>query len=358
MAESKGADQDVTSSRLVVAHQVVADQVVTVGQVAAVKDTTEDENKQANYLETLPGELIGIVASHTDILDNAACPIEASIHKKKSTALHALRLTCKALFRGSEDEWNRRHTQNMVVRLAPGAMHAIMSFSWSPKCFARVAKVDFFPPKTAKLQTDFMVGAHATDFGLLLEGFLRKLSCLQSVEVHDMWPPFGIKQGTSPSLEVSLLLRTLETIEPPKLKRIVLGSLVHSTSSIKLFLRAMGQNLRCLSIQEVDICSGTVNPMLACIRDDLQLNELYLGALRHTEANRHVWFLDAGHIASAREHKWFRGTLSRKLERYSIAWRRLEAIGEGAVKLALNRVLQRSESNLYDASMTKESLGF
>ncbi|PPJ58442.1 hypothetical protein CBER1_08348 [Cercospora berteroae] len=337
MAESTGADQDITSSGLVAAYEVADDQVVTVGQVTAVKGTTEDENKHANYLETLPGELIGIVASHTDILDHAPGPTEASIHKKKSTALHALRLTCKALLRGSEDEWNRRHTQNMVVRLAPGAIHAIMSFYWSPKCFARVAKVDFFPPKTTELQTDFMIGAHATDFGHLLEGFLRKLSCLQSVEVHDLWPPFGIKQGTSPSLEVSLLLRTLERVEPPKLKRIVLGSLILSTSSIKLFLRAMGQNLRCLSIQEVDICSGTVDSMLACIRDNLHLNELHLGALRHTEGNGHVWFLDAEHIASAREHKWFRGTLSRKLERYSIAWRRLEAIGEGAVKLAINR---------------------
>ncbi|MGG6495310.1 UNVERIFIED_CONTAM: hypothetical protein NY603_20530, partial [Bacteroidetes bacterium 56_B9] len=59
-----------------------------------------------------------------------------------------------------------------------------------------------------------------------------------------------------------------------------------------------------------------------------------------------------------RESKWLRNRATGNFERYTIGNCWFQAQGKGAIKLALNRILELEGSDLYDPSLTKGSLGF
>ncbi|PPJ58443.1 hypothetical protein CBER1_08349 [Cercospora berteroae] len=328
------------------------------GRRANPASITTVQREQTIFLDALPSEVIGMIASQMSYAKEPKWryEVEKKEDKEENAGLSAFRLTCKMLNNSSQHEWARRHTTHIVVRLSTADIQLTTSVLANSGRFAKVKSVNFVGPKTEDLPDGGSFSAEqTTELRLSLEGFVRKLSKVEAVEVNGLQ---NIYSASAPSPGLSSLLGALEDVNPSKLQRLRLGDGVYSAATIHSLLRALRANLRFFKVDRFDICDDNVHSTLAFVRDDLLLDELQMTAVRSVvDSEKHSLLHDQFDMGG-RKSKWLRNKATGNFERYTLGNCWFQAQGKGAIKLALNRILELEDSDLYDPSLTKGSLGF
>ncbi|KAF2209106.1 hypothetical protein CERZMDRAFT_100855 [Cercospora zeae-maydis SCOH1-5] len=163
----------------------------------------------------------------------------------------------------------------------------------------------------------------------------------------------------NPSPGAATALRALEEAEMPKLSGIQIVRGHFSSSPIFSLLRKYRPALRSLKIESATLDKDVeMDTMLAVIRDELRMDQLVLECL---EIRKRWDEVNAFHRPSLyrcmvmrREDGCFRSKAIGKLEDYSLGNDWVTVSGQLAVKLAVNEVMQRRESTLYDPRMTRK----
>ncbi|PIA93912.1 hypothetical protein CB0940_05158 [Cercospora beticola] len=328
------------------------------GRRANPASITTVQRQQTIFLDALPCEVIGMIASQMSYAKEPSWryEVEKKGDKEENAGLSAFRLTCKTLNDSSQYEWARRHTTSIVVRLSTADIQLTTSVLANSGRFAKVKSVNFVGPKTEDLPDggSFTV-KHTTELRLSLEGFVRKLSNIEAVEVNALQ---NVYSASAPSPRGSSLLGTLEDVNPSKLQRLQLSDGVYSAATVHSLLGELKANLRFFKVDRFEICDGNAHSTLAFVRDELLLDELQMTAVRSVVDSEKYTLLHDQFDMGGRESKWLRNRATGNFERYTIGNCWFQAQGKGAIKLALNRILELEGSDLYDPSLTKGSLGF
>ncbi|KAM3420958.1 hypothetical protein BST61_g4190 [Cercospora zeina] len=304
---------------------------------AVIKNCSSSRSTESSPLQKLPAEIIGMIATHSE------------------TDLHALRLTCKDLLHGSQDEWNARHMKYFRVALATRLIQHGNSLFAPAGRLGKVKKLLFDTPRERQIATSLSNEDQAMETFDLLSEFLRSCTTIQSVQVnYFVRHEFNGPLAHCPSVH---LLRALRDIRPPTLKTFVLHTGTYPVSLVSSLLESMEISLRFLTIQSVNFSDEAADTLLALTRDRLHLHELHVGSWEHmVESKRKIAF--TGQFAPRRrENKWMLDKLTNELEHYTMGLTWLAARGRHATKLAVNRFFQNDGSHLYDPGMTQESFG-
>ncbi|KAF2209107.1 hypothetical protein CERZMDRAFT_100856 [Cercospora zeae-maydis SCOH1-5] len=326
------------AAQVVGISQGAINQDAAINQGATTGMHSKGEDEQIKHLQGLPNEVIGNIAAHL------------------GADLHALRLACKDLLYGSQDEWNFRHMRFFSIALVPGRIQQAKSVFVPAECLSAVKSLCFSVPRYEQLVTSYSNEDRAIDTFGLLEEFLHGCTTVQSVSVHNcLRRQFEGPLPPCPSLP---LLRALRDNRPRALKTFVLHTGFYPVSLVFELLESMEVNLRFLTIQAINFTDGPADTLLAFIRDRLNLRELHINSWAHIVDFKSKEAFLGGFAPGRREHKWLRDELSRKREHYTMGHAWLEAMGLRAIKLAINRIFQIDGNDLYDASMTQEALGF
>ncbi|WPB02467.1 uncharacterized protein RHO25_007103 [Cercospora beticola] len=288
-------------------------------------NSATDQNKNKNYFQRLPIELVASIARHVDDHpDSREC-------KQKCASLHALRLTCKHLYDSSQDQWARRHLSSLKVPITREAIEHISSVLAPAGLLGRVKQ-------------------------LTLLG-LPPMRRVESINIQDAG---ARRHDISPSCEAALTPRVLAETNLPRVNEIEIITGDFSSDLIASVLSTHKSSLRSLEIDTITINDKDVDKVLALIRDELQLVRVWLMHLSIGTPSRPVEAFAGSRppwAALPREDGCFRGKEVRKIESYSVKDYSVTASGRDAIKLAINKVFERRGSNVFDVSMTRESLG-
>ncbi|CAK1362641.1 unnamed protein product [Cercospora beticola] len=314
-------------------------------------NSATDQNKNKNYFQRLPIELVASIARHVDDHPGSRqC-------KQKCASLHALRLTCKHLYDSSQDQWARRHLSSLKVPITREAIEHISSVLAPSGLLGRVKQLTLLglPPMRREMHT--MAADQVDSLYVLLRTFAQQLSGVESINIQDAG---ARRHDISPSCEAALTLRVLAETNLPRVNEIKIITGNFSSDLIASVLSTHKSSLRSLEIDTITINDEDVDKVLALIRDELQLVRVWLMHLSIGTPSRPVEAFAGSRPPWAplpREDGCFRGKKNRKLESYSVKDYSVTASGRDAIKLAINRVFERRGSTVFDAGMTRESLG-
>ncbi|KAM3420957.1 hypothetical protein BST61_g4189 [Cercospora zeina] len=319
--------------------------------VAGRSTTSADQSKPVNYLQKLPAELIACIAGHTDKV-GIKCTDEnvSDKKKKKDSALHALRLTCKSFYGNSLDEWLARHVRSLRARLAAASIERIIDILGSAGVLGKVKELELLDWRTKSGNVD--------ELYCLLKSFCQHLSGLESIQIWDLNRGY---RDLIPSPEAASAYRALVEAEPPMLSDIEIHGCHLSSSLFFSLLRKYTSTLCSLKIAMATFDNDKeMDTFLAIIRDELRLDKLVLDGLRIGPSfapNALHPPLSEPLLVMEREDGCFRAKGGGKLQNYSLGNYWVRVSGQHAVKLAVNKAFRRRESKLYDPGMTRESPG-
>ncbi|GIZ44578.1 hypothetical protein CKM354_000777300 [Cercospora kikuchii] len=316
--------------------------------VAATNSAT-DQNMEANYLQRLPGELVANIARHVDD--------RPDLCKQKSAALHAMRLTCKHLYNGSQDQWVLRHVRSLKVHLTREAIEHTSSVLAPAGLIGRARHLTLLGPPTTRRDLHTLAADHVDSLYALLRTFVQQLSGIESFGVQDIQ---GRDLDILSSCEAALALRVMAEADLPKINEIIIITGKFSSDLVASVLSTYKSTLRSLEIDTITINDKDIDKLLVLIRDELQLVRVWLMRLSIGTPHRPMDAFAGSRppwAALPREDGCFRGKENRKIESYSVKDYSVTAGGRDAIKFAINKVFERRGSNVFDASMTRESLG-
>ncbi|PPJ58465.1 hypothetical protein CBER1_08350 [Cercospora berteroae] len=317
----------------------------------ATANSAIDQNKNKNYFQRLPIELVASIARHTGDVPGLGKCIQ------KSAALHAMRLTCKHLHDGSRDHWVLRHVRSAKVHLTREAIEQVSSVLEPAGLIARVRQLTLLGPPTTRRDLHILAADQVGSLYALLRTFVRQLSDVESFRIQDIQ---GRDLDILSSCEATLALRVLTETNLPKVNEIKIMTGNFSSDVIASVLSTYKSTLRSLEIDTITVNDKDVDKLLALIRDELQLVRVWLTRVSIGTPHRPVDAFAGSRPSWAplpREDVCFRGKENRKLETYSVKDYSVAAHGRDAARLAINKVFERRGSNVFDASITRESLG-
>lgn len=188
------------------------------GHGVAATDSTTDQNKNTNYFQRLPVELVASIARHVDDDHHDLCGC-----KQKDAAVHVMRLTCKYLYDSCQDQWAHLHLRSLRLRLNREAIEHISSILAPAGLIGRVRHLTLLGPPTARRDLHTLAPAQVDSFYVLLRAFAQQLSGLESITIKDTQ---FLHHNVPPSCEAALALRALTEANLPGVNeiRIITGN--------------------------------------------------------------------------------------------------------------------------------------